>query len=82
MFILMIFDGILLHAAGMVSALIVEDEPEDVRPSDDAILSTAMKPLHSQDSSALVGMRRRESAPGGNAVMVDYRQRRPLLPGM
>ena len=69
----------LLCAAGMVSALIAEDEPEDVKLIDDAILSTAANVSHHhQDNTASVDKRRRRSAPSDAAV--DSRRRHPLLP--
>jgi len=70
----------LLCAAGMVSALIAEDEPDDVKLIDDAILSTAANDLHHQDNTASVDKRRRRSAPSD--ALVDSRRRHPLLPRM
>jgi len=68
-----------MYTAEMVSALLAEDEPEDVRPLADAVLSTASGPLPvSQDNTALADKRRRRSAPGD--AVVDMRRRHPLLP--
>jgi len=76
--------------AGVASALISEDEPEDVRPSDDAILATATarhtsvadhnNTAAAGAATASVDKRRRQSAPSDAAALLDNRRRHPVLP--
>jgi len=85
----MIHIGVITSIAGVASALILEDEPEDVRPSDDAILATATARQTSVANhntaaagaaTASVDKRRRQSAPSDAAVLFDNRRRHPVLP--
>jgi len=71
----------------VASALISEDEPEDVRPSDDAIRATATASVADHNNTAATGAatasvdkRRRQSAPSDAAALLDNRRRRPVLP--
>jgi len=67
--------------AGLSSLLVAEDEPEDVRPTDHAILSTAAIDHRRKDVVAESDKRRRRSAPVDVAATVDMRRRHALLPG-
>jgi len=83
----MIHICVITSIAGVASALILEDEPEDVRPSDDAILATATARQTSVANhntagaaTASVDKRRRQSAPSDAAVLLDNRRRHPVFP--
>ena len=84
----MIHICVIISIAGVASALISEDEPEDVRPSDDAILATATARQTSvanhntagAAAAASVDKRRRQSAPSDAAALLDNRRRHPVLP--